>query len=78
MTLAASERLFKKGRTPDEILALSEETIRQIIYPVGFYPTKAKRLREISREIIERFGGKISMYSTEGEGTTITFTLPLV
>src|SRR3989339_43779 len=32
----------------------------------------------IAKGIIERFGGKISMYSTEGEGTTITFTLPLV
>jgi endonuclease-3 len=59
VTLAASRRLLKKARTPEQILALSEEIIRETIYPVGFYPTKAKRLREISREIIERFGGNV-------------------
>jgi signal transduction histidine kinase len=32
----------------------------------------------IAKGIIERFGGKISLHSVEGEGTTITFTLPTV
>jgi len=32
----------------------------------------------IARGIIERFGGKIGISSVEGQGTTITFTLPIV
>ncbi|MDD5741937.1 MAG: HAMP domain-containing sensor histidine kinase [Candidatus Peribacteraceae bacterium] len=30
----------------------------------------------IAKGIIERFGGRISLHSSEGEGTTVTFTLP--
>ncbi|MCP4686516.1 MAG: endonuclease III [Desulfobacterales bacterium] len=55
VTAEASARLLEKARTPSEMLALSEERIRRLIYPVGFYPTKAKRLREISEILIERF-----------------------
>ncbi|MDO8468176.1 MAG: ATP-binding protein [Candidatus Peribacter sp.] len=31
----------------------------------------------IAKGIIERFGGKIALHSVEGEGTTITFSLPI-
>lgn len=32
----------------------------------------------IAKGIIERFGGRISVHSTEGEGATIAFTLPVL
>ncbi len=59
VTAAASARLFKEARTPSGILALSEERIERLIYPAGFYHTKAKRLREISRILIERFDSRV-------------------
>lgn len=59
VTGEASARLFEVARTPSEILALSEERIERLIYPVGFYHTKAKRLRELSRILIERFDSKV-------------------
>jgi signal transduction histidine kinase len=31
----------------------------------------------ITKGIVERFGGRISVQSTEGKGTTVTFTLPV-
>jgi len=57
VTSAASARLFKMARTPQAILKLSEEKIKKLIYPVGFYPTKAKRLKIISSIILEKYKG---------------------
>lgn len=59
VTSAAAARLFEAARTPEEILALGEKKVAGLIYPVGFYPTKAKRLQEISRIIIDTYDGKV-------------------
>ncbi len=59
VTTAASRRLFAVARTPEAILAMEEAAIRKRIYPVNFYPTKAKRLREISRILLETYAGKV-------------------
>jgi endonuclease-3 len=59
VTSAAAARLFEAARTPEEILALGEKKVAGLIYPVGFYPTKAKRLQAISRIIIDTYGGKV-------------------
>jgi hypothetical protein len=47
VTAEAARRLFREARTPDRILALGEQRLSELIYPVGFYPTKARRLMEI-------------------------------
>lgn len=59
VTAQAARRLFEKARTPDQILALSEKALEKLIYPVGFYPTKAKRLHQISRMILDDWGGAV-------------------
>src|ERR1700690_3320299 len=58
-TAIAAPRLFAKARTPAEILAMEPSEIEKLIYPVGFYRTKAIGIREISRDLIERFDGKV-------------------
>ncbi len=58
-TLPASLRLFKLADTPDAILKLSIPVIEKLIYPVGFYKTKAKTLQRISQDLKERYGGKV-------------------
>jgi endonuclease III len=55
----AFERLSAIASTPDALLALPQETIEQAIYPVGFYKTKAKSIKETSRIIIEKHNGKV-------------------
>jgi endonuclease-3 len=35
------------------------EDIERAIYPVGFYRTKARRLKELSAVLLERFGGEV-------------------
>ena len=59
VTLKASERLFSVAKTPQEFLNLPTKKIEELIYPVGFYRAKAKRIKEISKIIIERYNGKV-------------------
>lgn len=59
VTSEAAKRLFQEAHTPEQILALGEQKLAKLIYPVGFYPTKARRLIEISRIILETHGGKV-------------------
>jgi len=48
-TLAASEKLFKKINGLIDLRKLSIKEIERLIYPVGFYRTKAKHLKELSK-----------------------------
>ena len=58
-TAIAAPRLFAKARTPREMLALEPREIEELIYPVGFYRTKARGIREICRDLIERYDGRV-------------------
>ena len=58
-TEEASHRLFRLAQTPQELLKLSEKEIEKLIYPVGFYRTKAKTLLKVCRLLIERHHGKV-------------------
>lgn len=51
--------LFKKARKPQQFLKMPTEELEKIIYPIGFYRNKARTIKSVSKEIIERFGGKI-------------------
>jgi endonuclease-3 len=59
VTEGASIRLLKDYNTPEKIMKLSESKISSLIYPVGFYKTKAKRIIEISKTLIEDYSGKV-------------------
>ena len=55
----AAARLFALADTPEGMRRLSLRAIERAIYPVGFYRTKAHVLRDVSRNLIERFGGAV-------------------
>lgn len=59
VTADASARLFKSASTPQAMLALSEEEIATLIYPAGFYRTKARQIWEMTHALVERFGGRV-------------------
>ncbi len=59
VTLKASRRLLGKAGTPQAMLDLSEEKISELIFPAGFYKRKATQIREISRTLVEIYGGKV-------------------
>jgi endonuclease-3 len=58
-THQASERLFRLASRPDQMITLSSKQIQQAIYPVGFYRNKARTILEISRTLIEKYGGRV-------------------
>lgn len=59
VTHAASTRLFRRARTPRAMARLSTAEIQRLIFPVSFYRTKARHVRETSRQVVDRFGGQV-------------------
>ena len=59
VTIEASERLFKKVSSFKDIQKLDEKQIEKLIYPAGFYKTKALRMKEIANIIENKYDGKI-------------------
>ncbi len=59
VTELASHRLLACAPTPEAIAALPAARIEKLIYPVGFYRTKAGNLRETCRILLEKYGGVV-------------------
>jgi len=58
-TGSASERLFELAPDAETLSALPVKVIEEAIYPVGFYRVKAKRIKEISRALLEKHSSKV-------------------
>ncbi len=59
VTAEASERLFKLAGTPSVMNRLSVKQFEKAIYPVGFYKTKAKRIKSIVYIIVNKYNGTV-------------------
>ncbi len=59
VTAAASERLFARAPDPAKLARLKPAAIERLIYPVGFYRTKAKLLPEAARLLLDRWQGRV-------------------
>lgn len=55
----ATRPLFAVADTPQKILALGEDKVREAIKTIGLFRTKARNVIELSRQLIERFGGEV-------------------
>lgn len=51
VTTAASKRLFARAETPAAMAALPEEAVAELIFPAGFYRTKARNIRAVAKAI---------------------------
>jgi len=58
-TYPATERLFSRASTPEQMLRLRAATIAKLIYPVGFYRRKSGQIRAICRQLIDRHAGEV-------------------
>ncbi len=56
-TLKARDQLFAIAKTPEDVLALSDEEIVAAIRPCGLYNVKARNLRNLCAALIERHNG---------------------
>ncbi len=55
VTGPAAARLFKEAPGPKELMALSEESIEKLIFPAGFYKTKARNLKKVAEIVHTRY-----------------------
>ncbi len=59
VTELASHRLLSQASTPSDVSSLTLAQIERLIYPVGFYHTKAKNLRETCLILLRDYKGKV-------------------
>ncbi len=50
-TAKAASKLFSKVKNAKDLEKLTEKQIEKLIYPVGFYKTKAKHLKQLPKHI---------------------------
>ena len=60
-----TEKLFERYNTPKAMCTLSQEELEKYIYSCGFYRMKATHILSASRDIIERFSGKVPQTQAE-------------
>ena len=55
----ASPALFALANTPEMMLRLGEERVRELIKSIGLYRMKAKNIIALSRKLVDEFDGQI-------------------
>ncbi len=55
----ATRALFAVADTPQKMLALGEDKVREAIKTIGLFNTKAKNAVAISRALVEQHGGQV-------------------
>jgi len=55
----AAKRLFALADNPKDMLKLTKKQIEKAIFPVGFYPTKAKYIIKTCKKLIKDYNGKV-------------------
>jgi endonuclease-3 len=58
-TTRASENLFSRYRTPEELARADIDTVRDLIRPSGFYNMKARSIIRVSKQLLREFGGRV-------------------
>ena len=58
-TALATKRLFERASTPEAMLKIPVRQLERLIFPVGFYRTKARVIRGIISDLKARYGGKV-------------------
>ncbi|HEY4657566.1 MAG TPA: endonuclease III [Candidatus Bathyarchaeia archaeon] len=59
VTALASSRLFTRYPDANSLSQANLRTVTRLIKPVGFYRTKARKIREIARIILSQYNGKV-------------------
>lgn len=56
---AVTRVLFEKYNTPKDFVKLDITELEKLIHSCGFYHSKAKAIKEASKDIIEKFDGQV-------------------
>jgi endonuclease III len=52
-------QLFKKARTPEQFIKMPLEELEKTIHSIGFFRNKARTIKSVSKELLDRFDGKV-------------------
>jgi endonuclease-3 len=55
----ATRELFRRADTPQKMLALGEDRLRDLIRTIGLYRTKARNVIALSQKLIAEFEGQV-------------------
>jgi endonuclease-3 len=55
----ATRELFKRVKTPEQMIAFGEDRLREQIKTIGLFNTKAKNVIALSEALIRDFGGEV-------------------
>lgn len=58
-TAKVCKRLFKLAPTPQKLADLEISELEILLYPVGFYKTKAKHLKRLAQKVVDEFSGNV-------------------
>ncbi len=58
-TRIASDKLFNRADTPEDMIRLTVDEIAKLVYPVGFYRNKAKTIVEVSQVLLDEYNGVV-------------------
>ena len=59
ITTKVVNNLFRKFKNSRELAKADIEEIKAVIHSIGFYNIKAKRIKDVSQLIVERFNGEV-------------------
>ena len=59
VTSLASAQLFSRYPDVRKLAKADTRVVSRLIRPVGFYKTKARRIKEISKILLDKYGGKV-------------------
>jgi endonuclease-3 len=63
----ATKTLFEEAQTPEQMVALGEDHVRDRIKTIGLFRNKAKNVIALSRMILDEFGGEVPQTREELE-----------
>ena len=55
----ATRDIFKRVQTPEAMLELGEERLREAIKAIGLFNTKAKNVIALSQALVDKYGGEV-------------------
>lgn len=56
---AVTDQIYKTYRTPKDFADMPVEQLEKLIFSCGFYHNKAKSIKALSRDILDKYDGKV-------------------
>ena len=58
-TTKVVRKFFERFHTPQEVASANIDEIKRIIHSIGFYNVKAERIKDVSKILVEKYGGRV-------------------